>query len=345
MFSQNLVPNGNFDIQKSKEDKTPDLWESDFLSASYFIKSHPGAFCYHDFGKLRDGHICSITPPLSGDCFMGFYVYGASDRRGYWGNKLLRTLEKDKSYKIEMFILTPDVSDIYIKGFQMLFTSGKPECIGTNISISGEKFKKYNDNKQFIFLSKADSSWINRETSDWIKITGEYKANGTENYITIGNFKDNITTIKVADYKSEIKRNISYICMDNVSITEISEFNTNDIKVNRQIELENIFFETGKADLLNSSYKEIDKLFRLLNINPTIIIELAGYTDNTGKEESNKILSYNRAKAVAEYLISKGISENRLKYNGYGSSSPKYNNNTEQGKTGNRRVEFKILAI
>ena len=72
-------------------------------------------------------------------------------------------------------------------------------------------------------------------------------------------------------------------------------------------------------------------------------IEIGGHTDNKGTSEYNKSLSHNRAKAVYEYLIEKGIAANRLSYKGYGESKPIDTNETDEGRANNRRTEFKVI--
>jgi outer membrane protein OmpA-like peptidoglycan-associated protein len=109
------------------------------------------------------------------------------------------------------------------------------------------------------------------------------------------------------------------------------------------IQLKNVFFNTGKSDLLSESFTELDKQVKYLNENSGIKIEVSGHTDNVGREAENQLLSENRAKAVAEYLISQGITKTRVSYKGYGSSKPVASNDTDEGKAMNRRVEITIL--
>ena len=74
-------------------------------------------------------------------------------------------------------------------------------------------------------------------------------------------------------------------------------------------------------------------------------IEIGGHTDSKGSDSYNLRLSENRAKAVYDYLILKGISEKRLQYKGYGKNKPIDTNDTEEGRANNRRVEFQILSM
>lgn len=111
----------------------------------------------------------------------------------------------------------------------------------------------------------------------------------------------------------------------------------------KEITLKNIFFETNKYDLKEKSFIELNKVVDLLIKNPTIKIEISGHTDNVGNAKDNLLLSQNRAKAVYEYLISQKIAKTRLNYKGLGSKKPIADNNTEEGKQKNRRIEIKIL--
>jgi len=109
------------------------------------------------------------------------------------------------------------------------------------------------------------------------------------------------------------------------------------------IRLNNIFFDFNQATLREESYPELNRVVSFLSGNPSVMIEVAGHTDDTGSDEFNMKLSAERAKAVATYLISKGIAPSRITVKGYGKTKPIASNATEEGKQQNRRVEFMIL--
>ncbi|MBL7111082.1 MAG: PD40 domain-containing protein [Bacteroidales bacterium] len=115
------------------------------------------------------------------------------------------------------------------------------------------------------------------------------------------------------------------------------------IKIGERIILKNVFFEYNKHDLKNESRIELNKVVKLMNENPTLVVELSGHTDNTGTAEYNQALSENRAISVRNFLIEKGIDENRMTFKGYGLTMPIATNNTEEGRAINRRTELKIL--
>jgi flagellar motor protein MotB len=115
------------------------------------------------------------------------------------------------------------------------------------------------------------------------------------------------------------------------------------IRAGEAVVLRNVFFETDKYNLKESSQVELRKLVEFMNRNPGVRVELGGHTDNVGTDEYNLRLSQNRAKAVYDYLISAGIADNRLVFKGYGSALPVDSNETEEGRAYNRRTEFKVI--
>ncbi|MFN3306801.1 MAG: OmpA family protein, partial [Candidatus Kapaibacteriota bacterium] len=115
------------------------------------------------------------------------------------------------------------------------------------------------------------------------------------------------------------------------------------IEVGESIRLNNIFFEYNDYRLRPESFAELSRLVDLMKENPQLIVEISGHTDNIGSPAYNLNLSLMRARAVADYLISKGIATNRMIVKGYGEKFPVDSNETEEGRQFNRRVEFKIL--
>jgi outer membrane protein OmpA-like peptidoglycan-associated protein/opacity protein-like surface antigen len=115
------------------------------------------------------------------------------------------------------------------------------------------------------------------------------------------------------------------------------------IEVGKIVRMKNIFFDFNKSTLKPESFKELNKLVQFMNDNPDVKIEITGHTDNVGSNEYNLNLSKNRAKAVADYVISKISDSSRVLSTGYGASQPIESNDSEEGRANNRRVEFKIL--
>lgn len=135
-----------------------------------------------------------------------------------------------------------------------------------------------------------------------------------------------------------------------INIEELKDYNEKEINLKLMpiesgtlFRINNIFFETGKWELLDDSFSELNRLADFLSKNTEFNIQISGHTDNVGTDKDNLILSQNRALAVKSYLISKSIEERRIKTKGYGESRALSTNATEEGKQLNRRVEFEIL--
>jgi len=109
------------------------------------------------------------------------------------------------------------------------------------------------------------------------------------------------------------------------------------------ITLEDVLFESGSAKLNPSSHKSLDELVKFMKRKSTMVIEIAGHTDNVGSETSNLALSQKRSESVMNYLVSKGISVSRLVAKGYGQSEPVADNGSDAGRRQNRRTEVRMI--
>ena len=123
----------------------------------------------------------------------------------------------------------------------------------------------------------------------------------------------------------------------------VKKINLSPVKVGEKMVLSNVFYEVDSWELKKESIAELNNLVKLLTLNPDIVVEIGGYTDSTGTDEYNKILSEKRALSVVDYLVSKGISSERLTSKGYGNSDPIGDNVTSEGRRLNRRTEAKII--
>ena len=110
-----------------------------------------------------------------------------------------------------------------------------------------------------------------------------------------------------------------------------------------RFELKGVTFATGKTDLLPASFKILETTVKGLQKYDSVKVEISGHTDNVGGFEINDRLSQGRADAVRNYLIKKGIAENRITAVGYNYSRPRADNSTEKGRAQNRRIEIMII--
>ena len=127
--------------------------------------------------------------------------------------------------------------------------------------------------------------------------------------------------------------------------TVMRDFFVTPLEIGQSVDIENIFFETGKSKLKEESYRSLNALVEFFQEYPNVKVEIGGHTDNVGSAATNKRLSQERAKSVALYIIEQGISKDRFQAKGYGPDKPKASNKTKEGRARNRRVDFTIVGI
>jgi outer membrane protein OmpA-like peptidoglycan-associated protein len=137
---------------------------------------------------------------------------------------------------------------------------------------------------------------------------------------------------KMDKQAEEIKNTVPDAKVERVGEGIVVEFNSN------------ILFGFDKADLSEEAKGNLDKLVTVLNTYADTNIELQGHTDSKGSEAYNQTLSEKRATIVSTYLAEKSIKPERVTIKGFGETLPKYDNETEEGRAQNRRVEFLITA-
>jgi outer membrane protein OmpA-like peptidoglycan-associated protein len=168
-----------------------------------------------------------------------------------------------------------------------------------------------------------------------------------------GVFEFNITSAEAKEYRLSVERE-GYV-FQNQSI-RIEGAQPQSKTINKTIEmrklavgvssvLRNIYFDFSKATFKSESYNELNKLLTMMQQNSGMNVEISGHTDAVGSKSLNKILSQSRANAVKNFLVSKGIDTRRITAVGYGEEKPlASNDDEEEGREYNRRVEFKVLG-
>lgn len=121
-------------------------------------------------------------------------------------------------------------------------------------------------------------------------------------------------------------------------------FEVKPIEAGKSVEINDIYYATASYQINQKSYAVLKEFAEFLKSNPTVKVEIRGHTDNVGSVQTNITLSNQRAKAVYDYLISKGVSQDKITYKGYGPNMPIADNSTEWGRAKNRRTEFYIMS-
>jgi outer membrane protein OmpA-like peptidoglycan-associated protein len=130
----------------------------------------------------------------------------------------------------------------------------------------------------------------------------------------------------------EIKKTVPDAKVERIGEGIVVEFNSN------------VLFGFDKSNLTADAKTNLDKLVKVLNTYPDTDIEVQGHTDSKGSESYNMNLSIERASEVSNYLRVNGIVTSRISIKGFGETVPKYTNDTDSGRSQNRRVEFLITA-
>ncbi|ADY29223.1 MULTISPECIES: OmpA family protein [Cellulophaga] len=327
--AQNLVKNPSFESSK-KCSKKPGNFEKDVLewrtpsdgSTDYYSDCSPEMSTNHNFiGRQQVYH---------GKAFAGFYMLGPDNYREYITGVLTQTLVKGKRYKVSFMVSLADKAGLAVDEFQILFTEKSPKW-STKKSIAID----YVNNSEEIRLLKVRSAagFSNKRT--WTNVSTTFVANGTETFVTLGNFKrDKRTRTKVTNDRL---RKASYYYIDQVSVVEDEGINLDEIYV-----IKDLLF-TSDSYVINKEAKgQLRELVRHLKRNPRLNVTIYGHSDNEGDAKYNKLLSLNRAKSVGEFLLDNGLTFDRIKWQGYGDEIPLATNNSETGRLKNRRVEFVV---
>ena len=182
-----------------------------------------------------------------------------------------------------------------------------------------------------------------RDTSTKVIATGIVSAN-TGNYAVATEVKKDdpqpiIVTVKKEGHSYDSQVITPEQMKENI-VTKDAEVKA--IEPGKVCDLRDIYYETNSYTLTHSSRVVLALFIEFLKDNPTVKVEIQGHTDNIGNDDANQKLSEQRAKAVYDYVIGKGIPANRLRYKGYGESQPIADNNTAAGRAKNRRTVFLI---
>lgn len=303
--------------------------------------------------------------PHDGDGYCGIYC-SKNDYREYLQTRLRRKLRTGDSIQLTFWASLSEESTGAIATLGGLFTQESISDTVRSIFLAKEREYLSGDIFQTIarpyipqVANNIDSTII--DTRGWHRVRGIFVAQGGEQYITIGNFNlaehsgyldyDSLTQLLPGAYY--YIDDVSVECLNcpppiaddlNVDSTYLTQEQP-AFSVGSTFVLKDIYFEFDKSTILQQSYFELRNLISLLTSYPQMHIEIRGHTDGKGTDSYNQRLSENRAKSVTDYLISKGISEKRLQYKGYGKSMPIDSNDTEEGRANNRRVEFRIIAM
>ncbi|MFY0626546.1 MAG: PD40 domain-containing protein [Reichenbachiella sp.] len=299
------------------KDSSPSL-ASDGKTLYFASDGHPGFGGQDIFYSLFDNG--RWTKPLN----VGSPINSSSDDKYFTttalGKAYFASAKEDASnseiYEVEL----PD----FLKPKPSLVVQGKVADAGSAAPLEALVMVEDMDTGELLAVNKSNSE------------TGDYQV-----VLPVGrNYSVSATKDSYFFYSTsfDLPKDTSYFEMTkNIDLEPITK--------GTKVVLNNIFFESGRAELKPISYVELNKAVELMQQNATMVIEIGGHTDNVGSEALNLSLSQKRAEAVKSYLELAQIEVHRLQAKGYGESVPLEDNSTAEGRKANRRTEFVIVEF
>jgi OmpA-OmpF porin, OOP family len=300
-----------------------------------------------------------MTPYMAAD---GETMYFSSNRKGGFGdNDIWMTKRLDKTWTkwSEPVNLGQPINTDDWDAFFTLDAGGEYAYLTTNLDTHGESdivrvrlLEKEKPNPVILVTGNV----YNKKTKEPLSANLIYET--LPDYVEAGQgisnpidgafkivlpFDQNYTIRASADKFFAISENFMVDSLIKAGHKEIhKDLYLVPIEIGQVVRLNNVFFDFDKWDLRPESFVELDRVVKLLKENPAIEIEMSAHTDSYGTDEYNFKLSDNRARSCMEYIISKGIAASRITSQGYGESKPVVDNETDENRQLNRRVEFKI---
>ncbi len=227
------------------------------------------------------------------------------------------------------------------------FKNEDPNLKIVNYYLAGTTTTRNNNNQEVILPGTQVKFYSSDSVLIGEVVTGQegkfsYRVSEEEDYFIIADKADYFTTRKLFSTKGK--------SLDRSKLTELVTNKTFEVSIlleeivlDKAFELENIYYDFDSANIRADAAVELDKLVTILNDNPPIKIELSSHTDSRGEPSYNLDLSKRRAESAVAYIISQGISANRIKAKGYGESRLIIKDaQTEEDHEVNRRTEFKV---
>lgn len=359
----NLVPNGSFEnfegtLRRDEQfDLTKDWAKATDVMPDLFarnIKSRYVAIPDNMYGKEE---------PADGESYAGLvmYSYRGKRPRSYITVKLKEKLKANTLYCVKYQASLADRSRYASNNLGALLSKKSVSQKGSGIITSSDALL-------------SDQNKIVNQADGWWTFCKRYAANGSEQYLTIGNFaSDGNTSTETREVSSEYEKGpeiAAYYYIDNVEIRQIAANEncgcantkipeskiiysgtdqiTDDMPMSEKVAAIHAYFYQYQSEVVASAERSIDKIVELMKANPMMKIQVIGHEDNeeaelAKTESSLKDLSMDRAKNVREYIASKGIDRTRILMDDKKNTQPDSKMGTPISLAKNRRVEFKIV--
>jgi outer membrane protein OmpA-like peptidoglycan-associated protein len=348
--AQNLVANGGFEekvfcpvgFNQQRINSVQHWWQATDGTPDYFHKCSKGIGIPDNF----TGH----QEAFEGEAYTGLVTFSNNKKnyREYLQSKLTRALKAGEMVCIEFRFSAAENCLFIADGLGVTLTHDKitarrHDPIACETAMINPRFHMLDEKEQWVLMSDL------------------YTAKGGEEYITIGNFMSDkeLRIIRRTHAPVGQQGGWSYLYIDDIHVTPVKQRNECSCSISEMaaaavdpplelqeytlIKLDNVLFDFDQDILTDSALKQMKGVYQLLKKNPYFYLEVSGHTDIKGGDEYNMELSRRRAEQVIQYLRDRGIDESRLKLSYHGFEEPVANNDTDEGRRQNRRVEFRVL--
>ncbi|MFM7769317.1 MAG: OmpA family protein [Bacteroidota bacterium] len=349
--SQNLILNGDFeafracpvDFNQSTMGCITN-WNQVGLGTPDYFNS-----CSREVGVPKN--VFGNQPAHSGNGYAGIILFSNKDDdyREYLMTKLTRKLRPGEFVCVESFVSKADISWFISDQFGFLLTDKIPD----HFSARNLELTPSISNPKLLFLDNE---------SGWTRIGDMYQAKGGEQYLIMGSFSnDSNTKVLKENTSTEGFGDWSYIYIDDVRVKSISAptdcrcaydslsaFITDppsQLQEVGDVELDKLYFDFDKAELTQESIAKLEDVYSLMQRNTYVRLIISGHTDAIGSDGYNLGLSKRRSTRVINYLSERGIPLSRMEIKYFGAAEPIESNETDLGRSQNRRVEFQLAKM
>ncbi|WP_139063761.1 OmpA family protein [Flagellimonas eckloniae] len=332
--SQNLVHNGGFEdfvecpVKMSNLNKDAEYWSAPTLGTTDY---------FNECSRTKLGipmNFKGKQEAYEGNAYAGLYLFAPKDYREYIQVELTETLKKGHRYRLSLSLSLSEKSDGAVMDIGAIFAE-YPLSIHTKRQLSNSvlasESTKTTHAKQFSATGFYD------DKTDWMQVNLDIVAKGFEKILILGNFKSNGGTQYLDFGKTATStEGYSYYYLDDISLVYLGP----DYKTNQSYVLNHVNFDFDRFELEPKAKQSLKDVYQHLQKNPNLKVSISGHTDDQGSEEYNDVLSQQRAKTVAKYLMRLGLPKSRITSAGYGNKMPLDSTQSDKARRKNRRVEF-----
>ncbi len=254
-----------------------------------------------------------------------------SNEDGRFGNEIIA----DEIFVVEIF--DEDDKMVYTNSLQVKAIGGLSTTLVKSFIVGGD------NGDEMLFLTNIEDEEDEEQTQDYLIASKEKAVTPEAAEVAAETMADSLPVVEESTEsdKSSVATTTPAVSKQTAAVATSKRYE----EVIRKLIRPNVYYTTTRTYYSSEYQKLLDEALKLMREDETIVVEVAGHTDNFGSKQVNMVISEKRAEAVKEYLVGRGISPKRIIAKGYGDTKPMASNDQEaEGRELNRRVEFLVVA-